>query len=99
MLYGHNIFTENEGGVFIFHSNATFTISGVTIFGNNFNPNFHGVGVIYMFNNSSGVLQGYINFVNNTVPKSLYGLVCMMSSRLALEGNIRFIAKLIQQLL
>ena len=89
--YGHNIFTGNEGGVFMFHDNAMFTISGITFFGNNFNPTPYGAGAIFALN-SSGILQGYVKFVNNTASESLFGLIGVVSSRVTFQGNIHFLA-------
>lgn len=54
--YGNNIFTGNEGGVFMFQDNATFVISGTTLFSENFNPAGYGTGAILVFS-SSGILK------------------------------------------
>ena len=88
--HGNNTFIGNEGGVLMFHNNATFMINGITFFSNNFSPALHGIGAIYVLN-SSGTLQGYTKFSNNTASKSLYGLVGILSSRVTLKGNIQFL--------
>ena len=71
--YDHNIFTGNEGGVFMFHDSAMFTISGITFFGDNFNPTPYGAGANFALN-SSGILQGYIKLLTTLHLNPFLGL-------------------------
>ena len=88
--HGNNIFIGNDGGVFVFQNN-TFVISGATLYSKNFNPTGFGAGAIFVLS-GSGILQGYIKFVNNIASKSLLGIVGIVSSRVTLKGKIYFLS-------
>ena len=87
--HGKNNFVGNEGGVFLFHESGPFVISGVTMFKRNVNLGIYGAGAIFTLN-SSGTLQGYAEFVNNTGSESLSGTIGVMSSNITLNGTINF---------
>ena len=87
--HGRNRFVRNEGGVLDFKESGPFVISGTSVFKDNINRFSYGPGAIYLLH-SSGTLQGYAEFVNNTGSESQVGIFGVMASSITLNGTIHF---------